>query len=201
MELDISYYEKLRDEFRPKIIELLLISEAPPPGCPIRFFYDSNTNKYDSLYLEIMSVIFLGLTQGVRGERTRSCTTKLRQYKACYLKRFQENGFWLQDTVPYPLNGRDPSEAIKDNVGRIEKLISKYDIKKCILISDSVFQIKDTLTKNTCVKVLNELSLPFAGQGHQAEFRKEFSKILFRNGFINKGNEKLKDNHGNQACS
>ena len=143
--VDIDY-ERLREEFRPERVNLLLISEAPPRG---RFLYNVGTSKSDNLYLEIMSVIFCGLTQGVRGERTRPCTTKLRQYKACYLKRFQENGFWLQDAVPCPIDGQDPSEAIKDNMGRVEKLIRDNGIKKCILIADSVFQINDSLTKNT----------------------------------------------------
>ena len=197
MELDIDY-EGLREKFRPERVNLLLIAEAPPRE---RFFYDVGTSKSDSLYLEIMSVIFLGLTQGVPRERTRPCTNKLRQYKACYLKRFQENGFWLQDAVPCPVDGKVPPKAIKDNIGRIEKLICKYEIKKCILIANSVFQIKDSLIKNTSVKVLNDLALPFAGQGHQTEFRKEFNKILSQNGFINKSNEKLKDDHGKQVCS
>ena len=183
MEPDIDY-ERLREKYRPKIIELLLISEAPPSGYPRRFFYDVNTNKYDTLYLEIMSVIILRLTQGVSGERTRQQTKRLRQEKEENLRIFQGQGFWLQDVVPCPLDGKDVHKSISDNSRRIEGLINNYSVKKCILITGSVFQIKDSLIENTCIKVLNQAPLPFAGQGHQAEFRREFGKILLQNGFL-----------------
>ena len=91
MEPDIDY-EGLREKYRPKIIELLLISEAPPSGYPRRFFYDVNTNKYDTLYLEIMSVIILGLTTGVPGERTKQETKRLRQDKEDKSKNISRTG-------------------------------------------------------------------------------------------------------------
>lgn len=178
-------YERLRERYRPDLVELLLIGEAPPSGNPPRFFYYEEGSQYDSLYLEVMSVIFLGLTQGIKGERCKEQKAELRQRKKLYLERFQKKGYWLQDAIPFPLDGQTPESAIKDknNVDRIGTIAKKYHIRNCILMTNTVFVLRHALEK-AGVRVLNNSPLPFAGNGHQTDFRKEFGCLLIDNGYV-----------------
>lgn len=178
----IIAYEELREKYRPPKVNLLLIAEAPPSANSPRFFYNNEFIHPDSLYLEIMSVLFFGLYQGENGERDKNTTLKLKNNKELYLKNFQEKGFWLQDAMPISIEGKNFDKAWKDNFGKLVKLFEKYNIKNCILIKENVYTLRGNLEK-VGIRVLNTQGLPFPGSSHQPIFRKEFGKILMQNGY------------------
>lgn len=177
-------YEKLREEYRPRKTELLFISEAPPrakPGDPPRFFYDNKTTSGDSLFLEMMSVLFLGLTSDTRAP---SDTRLLRRNKETYLRKFQGYGFWLQDAIPWAIDKDKVNvhQAIWENRERMIVICQAYHIDRCVLITRPVFGIKECLQESG-IKILNGGPLPFAGRGHQKDFRRELGSLLRQNGY------------------
>src|SRR5688500_12477029 len=84
-----------REKYRPSRIKTLLIAEAPPDNLN-RFFYFEDVKQQDSLFLEIMGVIFPILKKNyIASGRDRSLKTNL-------LRRFQAEGLWLIDLCEIP---------------------------------------------------------------------------------------------------
>ncbi len=184
---NIDHYERLRKKYRPDKVKLLLIAEAPPLSDSPRFFYDINTKDNDNLYLETMSVLFCGLTRGVRGERSVDFKKELRQNKAAYLQKFKDCGFWLQDAVPVPIGvkpKKDTERLIRNYIDRMIQIIKSYHIDKCILIKDTVYDSLSSPLEAVGVKILNHKALKFPASRWQTTFRKEFGELLQRNGYV-----------------
>ena len=51
-------FESARGDFRPKPINILFVAEAPPSLGSRRFFYFLKVERGDSLFLEMMKVLY-----------------------------------------------------------------------------------------------------------------------------------------------
>src|SRR3954452_12612103 len=79
------------ERYRPGVIDLLLVAEAPPSALD-RYFYFEHVRTHDSLFRHVV--------EGVLGERpTRD--------KAPYLDELRERGVFLIDLCEQPFSGRD----------------------------------------------------------------------------------------------
>src|SRR4051812_15236755 len=82
-----AWYERLREEYRPGELQILLIGESPPdPGSgERRFFYAPALARYDNLYR--------GVAEAVYGEESDFDVAD----KQKTLERLKDEGFWLID--------------------------------------------------------------------------------------------------------
>jgi hypothetical protein len=163
-------YDEAREKYRPREIKTLLIAEAPP--CSLdRYFYFEDVQKQDSLFLEIMGVLY----PNEKEKYLRSKRDPAR--KEDLLNHFKEDGFWLMDLadVPPEATGLTYKDALPSLLSRLEKNIDKSVL--IILIKASVYDICYDVLKAKGYNVLNE-RLPFPGSGQQLVFREKFMKLI-----------------------
>jgi len=163
-------YNVARNKYKPAEVRTLLIAESPPCN-PERFFYFEDVRTHDSLFLEIMGVIYPELkTTYLKSKRNP-------ELKAELLENFQSDGYLLIDLseVPQELTGESDAECLPDLLQRVGKLASRKT--RIILIKANVFDCAYGALKEAGYKVSAE-RLPFPGSGQQRVFRVGFRRAL-----------------------
>jgi hypothetical protein len=163
-------YEGARHRYRPAQLRTLLIAEAPPEALD-RYFYYEDVKKQDSLFLEIMGVLYPHQKESYLkgGRRTED--------KEALLRRFQADGFWLWNFYPVPasLMADRPSVLLQKLLDALRKYArSETNI---ILIQASVYDSCYKPLTDAGYRVANE-RLPFPGSGQQGVFRERFRRAL-----------------------
>lgn len=173
-DIDIPYlkdiYSQARDRYKPRDIKVLIIVEAPP--CALdRFFYFEDVKTQDSLFLEIMGILYPRDKElYLRSKRDTSMKEQL-------LERFRADGFWLLDLYELPTDYIDVKDAdpAQDLIRRIEKAISGDP--DMILIKANVYDICYSKLRDAGYRVIDE-RIPFPGSGQQGVFRDKFQRAL-----------------------
>jgi hypothetical protein len=182
----IQRIEHARLKYKPGNITCLFIAEAPPSD-PGRFSYFEEVWEQDSLYLELMKMLFPDKSEGIISITgyPHISTSRLRNNKEEYLKRFKEKGYYLIDALDYPMpyaysRTRDKIEYISNQrdfiVRKIEKLINKST--PIVLISTPVFQAIQATLRYHDFNVIHHEAIAFPGSGQQANFREKMMKLL-----------------------
>jgi hypothetical protein len=163
-----SLYARATNKYKPRHIKTLLIAEAPPCNLD-RFFYFEDVKVQDSLFLEIIGVLYPEKKQRyLKSGRPAEGKMEL-------LEMFAEDGFLLIDLYETPIASVSGSEAVASLLSRLEKLIDKTT--PIILIKTNVFDLCYPVLKEKCYNLINE-RLPFPGSGQQKVFREKFSGIV-----------------------
>ncbi len=163
-------YSEARNTYRPAQIKTLIIAEAPP--CALdRFFYFPDVKKQDSLFLEIMGVLY----PDQKDEYLASGRQTM--LKIDLLERFRHDGYWLYDLCDIPTSivpGPTPQHA--------EQL--HEDLKqhasagtRIILVKANVYDLCYDLLASNDYHVIKE-RLPFPGSGQQKVFRDKFKQAI-----------------------
>jgi len=169
---DIQYlkevYAKATAKYKPRQVKTLLIGEAPPCNLD-RFFYFEDVKKQDSLFLEIIGVLYPDKKQKyLKSGRPTEGKSEL-------LEMFAEDGYLLIDLYDVPVDSGTDEEAIASLLARLEKLVDKTT--PIVLIKTNVFDLCYPVLKAKGYNVINE-RLPFPGSGQQKVFRDKFAAIL-----------------------
>ena len=101
-----DWRELARNKYRPDHIELLFIAEAPPANDSRRFFYFVPVDIGDTLFLEMMKVLYPKKAKFVEydGNGKPGFNAKqVRNRKAEFLEKFKRDGFYLIDAVDEPM--------------------------------------------------------------------------------------------------
>jgi hypothetical protein len=163
-------YAIASNRYKPKRIRTLLIGEAPPCATD-RFFYFEDVKKQDSLFLEIMGVLYPEEKQRYlkKGRPTEG--------KADLLQLFQEDGFWLIDLYEVP--GDFSKELEEQVVPNLLKRLPKYIDKQTpiLLIKANIFDLCYGPLQEAGYNVSEE-RIPFPGSGQQGVFREKFRRAL-----------------------
>jgi len=175
--MDSFERENLRIHYRPEKIKWLLVAEAPPLDDHDRFFYRKKVDKFDTLYLETMHVLYF--------EENERKTGRLRNEKPYFLKNFQDDGFYLIDALTEPIKDKRRKVSIlrkgsKSAIKRIEDIAGKDT--KVILISRPVFIVLHKPLIEKKVVVINKGVIPFP-IGCNDIFRVELRTVLLENGW------------------
>lgn len=173
-----SWYEELRECYRPARLRILLIGESPPdPGAGERRFFYSPTLKMDNLYR--------GVAEAVYGERS---DVNLMD-KPAVLERLMEDGFWLIDAVQEPVNklssaarARAIKAAVPDLVDRCRELAPE---KGVIICHGKVYAATASALREAGVLVLDDQPLPFPLGNWRAKFVAGFRNALDRAAAMN----------------
>ena len=161
-------YAKATAPYKPRHIKTLLVAEAPPCNLD-RFFYFEDVKVQDSLFLEIMGVLYPQQKQRYLNNGRRT------QDKAELLALFAEDGYLLTDLYEVPLEPFSDEEAIASLLARMEKLVDKST--PVILIKANVYDLLYPVLKEKGYNVVAE-RLPFPGSGQQKVFREKFAAIV-----------------------
>lgn len=174
MNQDIEFlkqgYAAARRKYRPVQVTTLIIAEAPP--CALdRFFYFEEVNKQDSLFLEIMGVLYPDKKERyIKSGRDPLLKEELLEY-------FKSDGFWLMDLSEIPTSLiNDPLENyVPGLMKRIDSIAGK-DVP-IILIKSNVYDLCYEPLSAAGYNVINE-RMPFPGSGQQGNFREKFRRAL-----------------------
>ena len=163
-------YSTARHKYRPTNINVLIIAEAPP--CALdRFFYFEDVKTQDSLFLEIIGVLY------PEDKEKYLSSGRDTSIKKDILESFKLDGYWLIDLCELPTSLTD--ESLDSHVPSLLSTLEKYIDKSTpiILIKSNVYDICYRPLKAKGYKVINE-RMPFPGSGQQKIFRQKFRKAL-----------------------
>jgi hypothetical protein len=171
---DIEYletvYTNARNKYRPNSIAVLFIAEAPP--CALdRFFYFEDVKKQDSLFLEIMGILY------PQEKEKYLSSGRNTHIKKDILDRFRSDGYWLLDLceIPTSISNEPLVTHMPSLITRLEKFINKNT--PIILIKSNVYDCCYSLLIRKGYRVIDE-RMPFPGSGQQKVFREKFKRAL-----------------------
>lgn len=163
-------YAKAGNKFKPAQVRILLIAEAPP-DCLNRYFYFEDVKKQDSLFLEIMGVLYPEQKQRYLSSGRDTIL------KRELLESFREDGYWLVNLSEIPCSLLDDSleSCIPLLLQRLKKQIDKKT--PVILIKSNVYDTCYHPLVSNGYNVHSE-RMPFPGSGQQRVFREKFTKAV-----------------------
>jgi hypothetical protein len=154
---------RLRDaaaaKYRPEVVELLLIAEAPPSSVD-RYFYFEDVPDQDSLFRYVVRAL-LGL-QPSRGE------------KASQLRRLANRGVFLIDLKPDP---KKPGDALELFVPDLVARAVALSPRQIITIKANVCDLAQTPLRAAGLDVVDQ-RVPFPGSGQQHRFLESMGAAL-----------------------
>lgn len=175
-----AHRRQAREQYKPSKLKVLLIAEAPPSD-DARYFYFDDVPHHDGLFVELMKVMYADDFMSYVGNRRPAG-------KRDWLRRFQEDGYWLLDAAEEPLDG-----APKGGPSRVRFLVAKSDLlerleelsgqgyvsakTRFILIKATVYDAFFGLLAAHGYSVIDR-RIPFPGSGQQGRFRKPFGEAL-----------------------
>jgi hypothetical protein len=172
-------FTEAREKYRPNRVKLLFITEAPPPEERNRYFYFERVPRGDSLFLEMMKVLF---AEEVAAFET---VKQLRAEKYYFLERFQQEGFFLIHGHDNPLPNTTAtarSKVYRRNVPDLVKKIVTIASPNVpiVLISAVVFQGIYQSLNNSGFQIIHDELIEFPNSGQQLNFRRKLKPLLMR---------------------
>ena len=157
-----TWYEGLRDGYRPEVVRVLLIGESPPdPGDGERRFFYAPTLSRDNLYR--------GVAEAVYGDRGIDLRDKTR-----VLELLREDGFWLIDAVPEPVNRLSAyarRAAIKQAAPALVDRVREIAPERGVVICHAkVYEATAPALRAAGVQILHDAPLPFPLGNWRAQF-------------------------------
>jgi hypothetical protein len=163
-------YIAARNRYKPRHIKVLLIVEAPPDSLD-RFFYFEDVKKQDSLFLEIMGILY----PDQKAEYLASGRDT--ELKKELLQAFRTDGFWLMDLseVPLSISGNSLESCVPHLLERLNKYIDKTT--PVVIIKTNVYDLCYSVLRAEGYNVVAE-RMPFPGSGQQRIFREKFRTVV-----------------------
>lgn len=159
-----AWYLERRERWRPGHVRLLLIAEsAPDPGSGTRrYFYDEDLTASDGLFREVAKAL-LGVGKLTQG----------RNEKLPWLRRLRDQGTFLIDLAPIPVNqmraNRDA--ALASNVSGCVARVQEIQPDGIIVIKQNVFTLLHGPLRAAALPLLHDTFIPFPGSGQQKRFQ------------------------------
>lgn len=150
-------------KYKPEMIRLLLVAEAPPTALD-RYFYFEDVTVQDSLFRYVVRSI-LGK------QPTRATKPEL-------LQELYDKGVFLIDLREDPLDGKALASHVPDLVDRVASLHPE----SVILIKATVYDAAFQALRGRGFPVIDE-RIPFPGSGRQRQFEAAMARALARGGF------------------
>lgn len=159
-----TWYDELRNRYRPPHIEVLLIAESPPdPGAGERRFFYGPTLTADNLFRGVALAAF-GLDKAALALTPKSAV----------LERLQAVGVWLIDAVDEPINYLDGGlrrEAIRSAVpGLIERCKEAAPAIGVFVCKAPICEVVTPGLRAAGLTVLNSTPAPFPLGNTRREF-------------------------------
>ncbi len=167
-----SIYDRLREEYRPRQLRVLLIGESPPRphADPLRFFYAPDLAPADNLYRGVTEALYGRLADFDLSDKRRN------------LARLADDGYWLIDAVQHPINHLPRSTRMALIQAEVPRLIERCGALAptggVIICHSVVFGAIATRLKDEGVRVLHDDPLPFPLGNWRRKFIDGFRSAL-----------------------
>ncbi len=187
-----SHFEAALRRYRPLQFRAVFVAEAPPAFETGRFFYFPDVHRADTLFLEMMKVLYFGTNDRESDERNeRIRVADIRRTKARWLKRFQDDGFYLIDASDQPMPEAASTVAKRR---RLEATlpITRREVKALVGVTQTPVILIGVLTYTVCaeplrnegIRILNREPINHPARGGQVEFRRKLTLLLQQEGIV-----------------
>jgi hypothetical protein len=173
-------------KYLPATVRILFIAEAPPAYQSKRFFYFTDLQQGDTLFLEMMKTLY-PLDVGFSGNRFRDgfSSKAIRLRKAELLYRFRSDGFYLIDACERPMpQGANTTlkiavmqnalPALKEKVRRL----CGAETIRVLLIGAVTYHVCAESLRTEAINVLNTELVNHPARGGQILFRMKLRRAL-----------------------
>ena len=154
---------RLRDpaaaKYRPEVVELLLIAEAPPFSLG-RYFYFEDVRDQDSLFRHVVRAVL--------------AIEPSRAEKASELRRLAGRGAFLIDVKPDP---KEPGDALELYVPDLVARAAALNPRKITTIKANVCDLTPPALRGAGLDVVDQ-RVPFPGSGQQCRFLERMGAAL-----------------------
>lgn len=171
-------YRAWQSKFMPRQIKWVFVAESPPSDLS-RYFYFERVSNGDSLFLELMRVLYPQSFTSAKAARAE---------KVQFLTRFRDDGCLLMDVVNYPLGELGPTgkrRRLREHLPRLINELRAGGMEKArlILIGAPVYEVCAEPLRDAGFAILNTESIDFPGSGRQLHFRRKLGELLRRHGW------------------
>ena len=182
----LERFEAAASHYMPNPLRLLFIAEAPPAFKANRLFYFTGLRDGDTLFLEMMKVLYpaaIGYHEG--SFRPGYSAKQMRRRKQELLRKFQNDGYQLIDAYEQPMpdganaatktalmQGTLPALQIK-----VRRLVGKREVP-IILIGGITYSVCAEALRADGRWVVNDTMIHHPARGGQKLFRAELRKAL-----------------------
>ena len=178
----MSSYDDLRQAYRPKKVEVLLIAESPPPPADFpgsRHFYRTETPREgDRLFSNTIRALY--------AEASDAAESDLQRDKEQWLRRFQDDGFYMIEAVEVSIqkkiDKKERQERIRKALPRLIERVQELaePDTKLILIKSNVYDVACEPLREAGFTVLNEGLVDYPGHFNQRAYREKLAKLVGR---------------------
>lgn len=155
-------------QFRPASVRILFLAESPP-SAPDRHFYFADVTRADTLWVELTRTLYPAEFGVTRQERGR---------KLAWLQRFQQDGYWLLEALPQPIDKKRKEAQIRDRTAQVLETIRAANPDHVILIAAPVWHILQEPVRAAGFTLKQTRAIPFPGHGQQRRFREALQEVL-----------------------
>jgi hypothetical protein len=160
----VTRYDQLRSEWTPDRVRVLLVGEsAPDPGpSERRFFYAPILDRRDNLFRGVVEAFYEPIPRGSTGQPKRP-----------WLERLREDGVYLIDLVPFPVDKLPSAQrrlALRDHVSALVAQAQVLDPDGVIICHSPMFEAAAPALMSAGVRLLHAEPIPFPLGNHRAAF-------------------------------
>ena len=181
-------FAKATIRYKPAMIRVLFIAEAPPAFRFNRLFYFEDLRDGDTLFLEMMKTLYgcaVGFTEN--GFSSGSSAQGIRSRKPELLARFMREGYFLVDASEEPMPDRASSSRklalLRASVPRLMVRLKQFAVGKdtpIVLIGGVTYAACAQSLRNLGFNVVNEAMIDHPARGGQVRFRQKLRYALQR---------------------
>ncbi len=169
--IEEAWYSSLRAQWKPDHVRLLLIGESAPDdgGDPTnrRFFYADHLTGKDNLFRAVVHALY----------DEPSLDSRMTD-KRHWLARLQQDGVFLIDLVPYPINGNDMTtsraRARRDHAEECADRAAALNPDGIIVCHGPSFKVLRAPLLARGLPLLHEEPIPFPLGNWRAQFVEQF---------------------------
>jgi hypothetical protein len=172
--------------YLPKQLRVLFIAEAPPAFKVNRLFYFSELTNGDTLFLEMMKVLYSHEVGYIQGNfRPGASAKQMRQQKPELLRKFQNDGYYLMDAYEKPMpDGADTAaktrlmrSTLPVLLTRVRQLVGQNNVP-IALIGGITYSVCAEALRQDGRNVLNDAMINHPARGGQILFRSKLETML-----------------------
>jgi hypothetical protein len=172
----------------PESLKVLFIAEAPPSIQSHRFFYFTDLSAFDTLFLEMMKVLYpkeTGFSESLSSFLPGYSASRMRGHKPELLQRFRLDGFFLIDASarPMPEHATSPIKAryLQEEFPGLLRRLRSLRIDRAtpiILIGALTFRVCAQRLRKEGFHILHDVPIAHPARGGQRLFRRGLKAAL-----------------------
>jgi hypothetical protein len=186
----LERFEEAARHYLPNPLRLLFIAEAPPAFKVNRLFYFTGLRDGDTLFLEMMKVLYPAAIGYHEGSFRPSFSAKqMRPRKQELLRKFQNDGYQLIDAYEQPMpdgaNAATKTVLMQSTLPalriKVRHLVGKRKVP-IILIGGITYSVCAEALRADGHRVVNDAMIHHPARGGQKLFRARLREVLIKAG-------------------